>query len=92
MSANRKPKKTMEEMLSEMMRQKITQSMYHACTVENRRYTNEEYLALTYVQKFKLSLIRDATNRPPGSYDATQKNKFPDGYFDHDNWPNGGPF
>ena len=79
-------------MLSEMMRQQIITTMFHACTVENRRYTAEEYMDLTHAQKFKLSLIHDASNCSPGSYDATQKNKFPDGYFNHNNWPNGGPF
>jgi len=83
--------KTMEEMLSEMMRQQITITMFYACTVENRRYTDEEYMALTHVQKFKLSLIRDSADRPIGSYDASQKGKFPNGYFNRDNWPNGGP-
>ena len=47
----------MEEMLSEMMRQQITQTAFMACTVENRRYTDEEYKALTHVQKFKLSML-----------------------------------
>ena len=91
MNANRKPKTTMEELLSEMMQQKITMTMFYACTVENRRYTDEEYMALTHVKRFKLSLIRDSADRPIGSYNATKKGKFQDKYFNKDNWPNGGP-
>ena len=79
----------MEEMLSEMMRQQITQTAFMACKVENRRYTDEEYKALTHVQKFKLSMLRDRDDCPIGSYDSSQKGKFPDGYFNRENWPTG---
>ena len=60
------------------------------CRVDNRYYTPEEYMNLTNVQRFKLFLIHDTTNRPLGSYDFFP-GAFPDTYFDPENWPNGGP-
>ena len=70
MSADRKPTKSMHQIFLKMMQQGITITMFHDCTVEDRYYTPMEYTNLTNIQRFKLSLISNATNRPPGSYDT----------------------
>ena len=74
-----------------MMAGGITQRQLLNCRVENRYYTPEEYMTLALIQKYKLSLLCNSMNRPPGSYNATQKGTFPAGYFDPENWPDGGP-
>ena len=84
MSDDRKPMKNMHQILAEMMQQRITQTKIHACRVDNRYYTPKEYMTLTNIQRFKLSLIRDAMNRHPGSYDMSP-GTFPAGYFDTTN-------
>ena len=56
--------KNIHQILSEMMQQGITQTDIHECRVDSCYYNPEEYMTLTNVQRFKLSLICDAMNRP----------------------------
>ena len=81
MSVDHKHIKNMHQILSLVIQQGITQSQMHACRVNNHYYTRAEYMNLTNVQRFKLSLIRDATNCPRRSYDMSP-GAFPVGYFD----------
>ena len=65
MSAGHEPLKNMHQILSEMMAQGITQKQLLGCRVKNRYYTPEEYMTLTHIQKYKLSLLCNFTNRLP---------------------------
>ena len=85
------PQQNMHQILSEMMEQGTTQQQLLDCRVEKRYYTPEEYMTLSHVQKYKLSLLHNFTNRTIGSYDVSQKGTFPARYFNPANWPNGGP-
>ena len=89
MSAGREPQKNVHQILSDMMEQRIIQQQLLDCRVENRYYTPDEDMAFTHMQKYKLSLPSNLTNRPIGSYDAFQKGTFPAGYFDPANWSDG---
>ena len=87
MTDKHEPQENMHQILSEMMQHGFTQQQLLDCNVDTRYYTPEEYTNLSQLQKYKLFLVHNFTNRPPGIYNASQVGTYPPRYWDPANWP-----